>query len=254
MPAFANVTRYIEQRLIATDTTTLYRWFTRWMPTDGIDNIRAVLKAKNAGIVWQPAIQYAAVRADEPGSPAAIGNSQTGNGEYQTGDISVASNMAGNRLFRLGVAFASQPNQGVQQGDVCLQASWKCVGTDLGARRVTLATNDTGTKYEVLTPWMPATIMSKVKAAFTMTSITGTTQNLRYRLAYQTAGATVQQPNAWTDAELGWTTPVTTYSERHTGEITLTTTDMWFRLGVGYSLTTGSTETTAVLDAYLACR
>lgn len=244
-----------ERHLFATSSTVQYEWFTGWLSTDGIDNIRAVLKGKNAGasFTWQLAIQYAAVRSDEPGSPATLGSQQSSSGEYQTGDISVANNMASNRLFRLGIAYSS-PNA-VQQADLVLTASWKSVGTFLGRRRVTLAAVDTGTKYEVLTGWLPATFMSKIKAVFMLNSITGASSNLRYQLAYQTAGTSVQQPNAWVNAEQGFNTPSVSYNERNTGEITVSTTDMWIRLGVAYGMTTGvDVNVTAVLDAICSCR
>ncbi|MBK7400382.1 MAG: hypothetical protein IPJ34_30040 [Myxococcales bacterium] len=259
MTMFRNLTPYTEAHLVATSTTEQYAWFTDWMSTAGIDNLRSVLKCKNATgayFQWRLAIQYAAVRSDEPDAPSTLGSAQTSSGEYQTGDISVATSMGTKQLFRLGIAYTTAPNgSGVQQGDVGLQASWKQVGTDLGPASVAVSVVDTGTKYEVLTPWLPATIMSKVAAAFTMTSITGASANLRYRLAYQTAGTRVQQPNAWQNLEADWTTPQNAYNERHTGMLDLTTTDMWFRLGVAYSLTSGvDNNVTAQLDANCSCR
>jgi len=252
---------YTEQHLVTTSTTVEYAWFTDWLPTEGVDYIRAVLKCVNAtgnSFQWQLAVQYAAVRNDAPGSPATLQQAQTGSGEYQTGDVNVATSMAANRMFRLGVAYTTTAaNQPVQQGDVSLEAAWMQLGTDLGTRSVAISALDTGTKYAVLTPWIPAIYMTKIKAAFSMNSITGATSNLRYQLAYQTAGATVQQPNAWVNAEVntGWTTPSLTYNERNTGEVALSTSDMWFRLGVAYSMTSGvDTNVTAVLDAACSCR
>lgn len=261
MSQFRNLTEYNEAHVVATSSTEQFEWLTGWMPTEGVDNIRAVLKAKNAtgsGFQWRLAIQYAAVRADNPGTPATFsgaGQTQAGNGEYETGDISVSAQqeMPGNRLFRLGIAYAS-PSGGVQQADVSLVASWKSVGTHLGAARVTLSAVDTGTKYEPLTGWVPATFMSKVRAVFVMTGITGASNNFRYRFAFQTAGPSVQDPSGWNDLE-SFVTPSTANTERNTGEISLSTTAMWFRLGVGYGMTTGvDTNVTAVLDAFLSCR
>lgn len=215
-----------------------------------------VLKAKQAGanFTWQLAIQYAAVRVDEPDAPSTLGNAAAGSGEIPTGDISVSGTTPSKRFFRLGIAYSS--SSGVTQADVSLVASWKSVATPLAARRVTLAVADLGTKYEVLTDWMPATFMSKVKAVFMLNSITGASSQLRYRLAVQTAVSSVQQPGTWTDLEAGWTTPSGTYSERNTGELTVsTTTEMWFRLGVAYGMTsTIDSNVTAVLDAICSCR
>lgn len=258
MNSFRNLTRYAERRLVATSSTVQYAWFTGWMTADGVDNVRAVLKAKNASgssFNWQLAIQYAPVRIDEPGAPATLATAQTGSAEYQTGDVSVASNAASSRFFRLGIAYWATANTGVQQSDVGLIASWKSVATFLGRSRVTLAAVDTGTKYEVLTGWVPATFMSKIKAVFMLNSITGATSNLRYQLAYQTAGTSVQQPSGWVAAEQGFTTPSSTYNERNTGEIAISTTEMWIRLGVAYGMTTGvDVNVTAVLDAICSCR
>ncbi len=253
---FRNQTPDLQAHVVSNNTTTLYLWLTGWLSCDGVDNIRFVARAKNAtgsGFRWQPAIQYAAVREDSPGAPGTLGTQQTDNGDYGTGDISVSTDMGNNRMFRLGIAYSSS-TASVQQGDVYLQATWKQVGTYLGSRQVQLDVDGTGTRYQVLTDWMPATFMSYVKAAFVLTTITGTSANLKYRLAYQTAATMTEQPTGWTDAEQGWTTPQNTYDERNTGEVSLSTSNMWFRLGVAYALTSGSTVTTAVLDACCACR
>lgn len=228
------------------------------MPCDGVDNVRAVIKAKNsaANFQWQLAVQYAAVRVDSPGQATPIGSAQSNNGEYSTGDLSLATDMGNNRLFRLGIQHSSA-TASVQQADMFLQASWKQVGTDLDTRRVTLAVADSSDKFEVLSQWVPATFMSKVKAAFVLTSITPSNGNLRYKLAYQTASTAIEQPGAWLDAEQNWTQPAngTSYAERNTGEIALSVTDMWFRLGVKYSQAGGvDSNYTAVLDAALSCR
>jgi hypothetical protein len=259
MPAFANLTRYIERRLVSPSNTTVYEWFTTWMPTEGIDNIRAVLKSKNAtsaNFNFQLAIQYTAVRGDNPGAPSTLGTLQSGSVEYQTGDVSVSNNMATNRLFRLGIAYASA-TASVQSADVCLQASWKQVGTNLGGARVICSLSEpNNVQVRPVTGWMPATIMSKIKAAFTLTSITPADGNFKYKLVYQTAGTMVQQPKAWTDAELNFTQPTngTSFDEHNTGEIALTTTDMWFRLGVSFGQAGIDTNHSAVLDAFLSCR
>ncbi|MBK7395781.1 MAG: hypothetical protein IPJ34_05605 [Myxococcales bacterium] len=256
---YRNLTAQIQRHLISNNTTPLQEWFTDWMSCDGIDNIRLVIKVKNSGasFSWQPIVQYAAVRVDSPGAATTIGNGQSNNGEYNPGDIAVATDMGNNRLFRLGVQYSSA-SASVQQGDVYLQASWRQAGTDLGTRRVTLAVADSSDKYEVLTPWMPATFMAKVKAAFVLTSITPSNGNLRYMLAYQTADTAIEQPGTWQDAEAGWSQPGngTTYAERNTGERSLANlTQMWFRLGVKYSQAGGvDANYTAVLDAALACR
>jgi hypothetical protein len=43
--------------------------------------------------------------------------------------------------------------------------------------------------------------------------------------------------------------------ERNTGEISRTTTNMWFRIGVAYStVSTIDVNITATLDAILSCR
>lgn len=255
--SFRNLTQRLETHLVCTTTTAQYEWFTDWMPTEGIDNIRAVMKAKNASgnFQWQLAIQYAAVRPDDPTAPATLSQQQTGNGEYQTQDVSVATNMGDYRLFRLGIAYNSSQT-GMNQADVSLQASWKQIGTDLGTRRVVLSIADTGTKYEPLTDWVPATFMTKVRAAFVLNSITPSTGHLGYRLAYQTAGTTVAQPGAWQLLEAGMTRPGNgvTYSERNTQDLTLTTGDMWFRLGVAYDQDSSvDANYTGVLDAACQC-
>lgn len=260
MPNFRNLTRYNESHLVSTTTTTQYAWFTDWMSADGIDNIRAVLKCKNASganFRWQLAIQYAEVRADAPRNQmGTLGTQQTGSGEYQTQDVSVTTDMNANRFFRLGIAYSSAA-AGMEQGDVCLQASWKQLGTDLGSSRVTLNVNDNGVKYEPLTDWVPATIMSNVKAAFILTGITPSTGHLGYRLAIQFAGTTIAQPGAWQLLEAGYSRPGNnvTYDERNTAALTPNAnTDMWFRLGVAYNQDSSvDTNYTGVLDAYCSC-
>lgn len=146
----------------------------------------------------------------------------------------------------------------MQQADVSLQASWKSVATQLGRQLVTLNADDGGTKYEPLTGWVPATYMTKIKAALMLNSITPSNGNFKYQLAYQTAPNTIQRPGAWVDAEPnGFVIPAsgTPYSERNTGELSLTTTDMWFRIGVAYStVSTIDANITCTLEAILSCR
>jgi len=254
---FRNLTRYAEHHLVATSSTVQYEWYTDWLPTDGVDNIRAVLKAKNTSggqFGWQLAIQYATVRADNPDTPGTLGTQQDSDGEYVTGDLAVGTSMQSKRLFRLGVAYFSAG--AAVQGDVALVASWKSVGTILGAQTVNLEVVDSGgIKYMPLTGWVPATFMAKIKAAFILSGLT-ITSNFRYQLAYQLATTSVQQPDAWATAEASWTTPSTANNERNTGEITVSASSkMWFRLGVAYSMTSGVDQNaTAQLDAVLSCR
>lgn len=254
---FANLIPYVERHLAATSTTVLYAWLTGWQSADGVDSIRAVIKTKNAveAFQWQLAIQYAEVRADAPSAPVLPLNTwNDANQDTQTGEVSVSGSTATNRLFRIGIAYRSSYAT-VSQGDVGLIASWKSFATPMGAKRVTLAVADLGTKYEALTEWFPATLMAKIKAAFVMNSITGNLSNFRYRLAYQTAGAIIQQPNAWVEAEQTWTTPSVSYNERNTHELTVSTADMWIRLGVAYGHTSGvDSNTTAILEANCAIR
>lgn len=261
MPNFRNLTQYREAHLVSTTTTTQYSWFTDWMTADGITNIRAVLKCKNASganFRWQLAIQYAAVRADNPGTPATLGNQQTNSGEYQTQDVPVGTGMDANRLFRLGIAYSSAQT-GMEQGDVSLQASWLQLGTDLGSSRMVLGVVDSGVKYAPLTDWIPATVMSKVKAAFILTSITPSTGYLGYQFAIQFAGTTVAQPGAWELLGAGYTRPGAnvTYEEHNSAAIApAANTNMWFRLGVAYNQNSSGVDTnyTGVLDAFCSCQ
>jgi len=264
MPQLRNCTPYIERQLVAWSNTTAYEWLTPWMSCDGIEAIRAVVKCKNASganFQWQLVVQYAAVRADSPGQAVTLGAQQTNNGEYNPGDITTgisgASYMPANRLFRLGIAYGSAAAS-VQQGDVSLVASWKQVGTDMGSRRVTLAISDNGDHFEPLTDWYPATFMTKVKAAFVLTSISPANGNLKYRLCYQTAATSVEQPSiGWTDLETAYTQPANTvtYEEHNSAEQAVNTSDMWIRLGVHYAQAGGvDTNYSAVLDAACSCR
>jgi len=261
MPAFRNLTRCREAHLVSTTTTTQYEWFTGWMSADGIANIRAVVKCKNASganFRWQVAIQYAEVRGDEPRTQmGTLGAQQTNSGEYQTQDVSVTTDTDANRFFRLGIAYSSAA-AGMEQGDVSLQASWKQLGTDLGTSRVVLSVNDNGVKYEPLTDWIPATIMSKVKAAFILTGITPSTGHLGYQFAIQFAGTTVAQPGAWELLEGAYTRPgnnVTFEEHNSAAKAPVANTNMWFRLGVAYNQDSGvDTNYTGVLDACCSCQ
>jgi len=251
-----NATGLFSRHLSCQTTGTFYEWFTPWMSCDGVDNIRAVLKAKNASanLAWQLVVQYAAIRVDNPGSATTLAAAQTANGEYNPGDISVATDMGNNRFFRLGIAYGATAGQ---QGDLTLQASWKQVGTDLGTAQATLALSDSSNRYEAITAWIPATFMSKVKVAFVVNSITPSNGNFKYRLAVQTAATTTAQPTAWTDLEQAFQQPGngTNYSEHHTGEIAVTTSDMWFRLAICYTQAGGvDSNYSAIVNAACSCR
>jgi hypothetical protein len=246
---------YAEDRLIATSTTLQYRWYTPWQLAVGVTTIRPVLKSKNSSgssFSWQYVIQTATVRTDDPGGPQTLAAAQTGDGEYCPGDVTVSSYTGSAMWFRLGVAYKySGVSPTVVEADVGHQASWNQLGTILGSRSVQLDANDGGSRIAPLTGWFPAIYAGYIRAAIIANGVSGGSY-LQYKIMSQTAATSIQQPGSWTSIDTGWHA-LTTNTET-TPELTLSTSDMWARIGVAYSLASGTTQTNAMFNALVTCR
>lgn len=225
----------IQETLVATSTTLLYRWGP-WELAIGVTHMKSVIKRRNTtAFQTQPAIQVAPVRTDKPNAPTVFGSLVSGNGETCSTVIDISSYTAGAYWVRVGVAY-SATSATVGQSDVTFQASLTRCGKSLGVFLRSPTTYSTTHAAEPLTVWLPALDVEFLKAAIVVTGLIG---NFRCRLTYRTAETSPEVPGAWT-TDFG-----TEYSAD--GEYPLSDTQlanlsgvMWVQIGLEVYLSTGS--------------
>ena len=252
MRAQSGISQYVEQHLVATDTTHRFEWFTDWVPAIGVDSIRAVLKGTNtdSGLNYRVAYQMTPIRVDNPGSPSNVGATQTGSGGYCTATQGITT--SGMRFIRFGVEFWSGSST-VTQGDISLWVSWNCVGSPVSTTTIQVDADNVVDRIAILTPWIPRIYAAKVQAAIVGTGVTGL-GTIRYELVAQTAPSSFENPSAW-DTSIHSPQTFSSNTEYNTGDLTLTSSnDMWVRFGLAYGLSTGTDQTTAIITATVAVR
>lgn len=119
---------------------------------------------------------------------------------------------------------------GPEQGDVELQVAYQACGKVVGAISEQLvATQGTTGLVKVVSAWLPAMEVAKIKAALVVNSATS---NLRVRIVYRTAQTSKEVPSAWSTLGSQYDT-----GEENTGELTPTigTQDMWVQIGLEYA-------------------
>jgi hypothetical protein len=241
----------LEQRTLEADDTTMrYAPFTKWMPTIGLDEVVAVMKARAVlgSPSWQLAVQYAAVRTDLPDAWAVLDALQANAGERCTGPVSL-TNAPSKMFVRFGMGYKSAAGATLAQLDATLQLAMEPCGMVIGTYAFHPVATDTNTRYQPITDWIPSAHAAKVKAALISTSLAGT--NFQFQLAQQKAATSVEVPGAWATIEAGWRNTAT---EACTGEITLSyTNQFWTRFGIAYNVSSG-TFAEADLAAIVAVR
>lgn len=204
--------------------------FTRWFPVTGISVIKAVVRVHNATgqALAQPAIEYAEIRTDEPGSWSALGSQSAAT---QFASITVTS--SAQFWARLGVA-TRLSNSTIGLIDVTLHAAMVQEGAVLDTKTLTINPdiNSSQTGYHPVTGWLPACGLSKLKAAFVVMGLTGT---LSYQLAWRLAATDQMAPGSWN--LLGTQqTPGTANSEYLQVDQTVAPgSNMWYQVGVAVS-------------------
>ena len=251
------------KRLVSVDTTTRIEWLTPWLLATGVDVIREVIKGYNtSNLNFAMYIQTAATRTNVPNAPNYINGSAWSSGENNPGDNTVSTITNGTQgalWFRLGVGYASSTT-GSGTGDVSITASWKQVADLLDTTTVQLEANDAGSRFAVLSRWIPAIWVTKFKVGLLATGVTGS-NNLQFQLVVQGASTSQEDPSAWNTSfdTTGWRALSTSSNyEQCTAELSLPSglgSPMWVRVGVMYALTTGSTTLTgATLTATVTYR
>lgn len=251
------VTPEVFCHLISTDTTIRYEWVTDWKFAMGVDTLRFVLKAYNVtNLAFSVYIQTANTRPNVPNAPVAAWNSSGNtNGESNPGDVSIKTTTGGAMWFRLGFAYGSVA-AGFGQGDFSFLARGRQVADLLDPRTLTLVTTDTNDTAIELSPWVPTTWLTAIKAGLRVTGVTGA--NLRFKLTTLTAPTSFEVPNA-----AGWSTTFDAYRtvnlgnvyEQCTGERTpAASNDLWTKVGLLYSLLSGTGRASAMLESSLSIR
>jgi len=239
----------VQVHLVAVSTTDAFHWFTGWMPSIGLDNVKAAIKshAVSGPLRVQLAMQVASTRPDDPGSPTKLGSALDGDGEACTGMVSVADTTDDTYFVRFGVAYALQPGQsGLAQGDVTLVLSYTQCGKVAGGKALSLASSTSTDAYVAVTSMIPAILVQKVKAMVVARSLNG---NFEWKLCYRTATTSTQNPSGWTALEANY---------HGAGEFCIPDTAvsldsvMWVQLGVLYHSSSGAGD--AQLDVSFSVR
>lgn len=237
--ACGSLTGVIQRSLVAQSGLAAYEWFTPWIPCTGMDTFTAVLKNKNVSGPFrsQVAAQYAAVRTDAPGTPAAYGQSLAGAGESCVASGNIAATTGPQLYVRFGVKYDLSTGTTAASADVELQVSYDSCGQIVGAVTEQLAATSATKIFLAVTPWVPALHAFQMKAAMVVSSLSG---NFKWRMTYRTAETSKEVPGAWVDDWDPTNNPERGGGEVNTGEIAPTTTGkMWIQFGIEYYLAAG---------------
>lgn len=125
-------------------------------------------------------------------------------------------------------------------------------------RMVQLSANDTNNRVIPLSRFIPGAWITKLKLGLLASGVTGS-NNLQFQLVVQGANTTRESPGAWnTSFDTGWRTLSTASNyEVCTGEMSLPTgfgSPLRVRVGAVYALSTGTTQTSAMLTACTTIR
>ena len=215
--------------LVATSSTIQYHWFTPWTLAGPLSAIRAALKrrATTSAFSVQLAIQVAPVRTDLPDDPTTSGSPVTGAGETLVGVSDLTSTLTGKYWVRFGVAYSS--TSGVAQADVYFTPSFEGCGQQLAAQVIEANSSSTTGVVVPVGAWVPALSVTKLKAAFVVTTMGS---GFQCRLIWRFAATSPEAPGGWTTTD-----SFRGAGEACTTELTATSaTDMWIQPGVEYGL------------------
>ncbi len=236
-----NLSPDVTKRLITT-LAAAYRFepYTDWASAVGFDYVRVVMKIRSKGgaqdLSVRPAIQTTPVVPADPDDWAAFSTDPllTNAGAESSSRVDLTATTASKMFYRLGVAYKAGA-AGEASGDVSLQAAAEVYGKIVGILKDQhIVAPDTSSYYMPIGGWMPTLMVTSIKAGIVLTQASA---NLRVGLAYQLAPHVVESPSAWTDAGSTYGSGV-----NNTGEqaITVSDNEMWVRLGLKYTMTSGT--------------
>lgn len=251
----------ISKRVRATNIAPQFEPFSAWMLAPGTDTAKMVVKRKSVQLAgtaptlsFQPAMQLAEVRTDDPGTWAVIAGTATysGTGESNTGLLSIGASLAGSLWVRFGWCYTlggTAPTDG--QADVEVQTSVASCGRVVGSVTQQLSSfNTTTNTIATITGWIPTVEAQKVVAAFVVSDLTG---NFRCRLAVRFAATSIEVPGVWNLLESAYRTA---NGGDTTPELTVSGDDQMFcQFGVAHSQSTaGSPPGQATVSTTVAVR
>jgi hypothetical protein len=209
--------------MVTSSTTEVFVPMTRWFPKAGLSevdfSVDLLAVDGDADAEVMPGAQTAAVRTDNPDSPAAISGSYVSTaGPHHFSDTLAATSKA---FVRFGMMYRLKTGE---SGQAAIQAGLSVAGQQCGrllpARAIDvqpwIANTDQNTF--AISDWIPTVGLSKVLAAFMV--LDNANNGLEYQLIVRTCN-NVGEPNSWQLAEGSWTNPSTGNSERHTGELSV---------------------------------
>jgi hypothetical protein len=265
----ANVTKETWKHLAVFSTDAEIEPFTEWMPCEGIDTVRAVMKIKasNGSPKVQLAMQCAAVRPSNPTAWQALGSySSTGDREVAVEqDVAATTiNTAANFWVRFGLLFKIDSGT-IGGADCALSVSYDQCGQVVGHMNQVLESSlKQDDLYVPVGPFIPILFADKVKIATILTSMVtltsgGDTNALGVKAAWRTANTSPESPNAWsTTFSAGTNTERSADGEYDTGELTPSYSGspppMWVQFGLHFAKvnTSGSGPVTGTVSAVVS--
>ena len=251
------ITGLVSNRLIAYGTDTIFVPNTGWMPSLGMEKIKAILMRAGNAVVgtgqhqFKLAVQVALVRTDKPEPWGAVGTTwYNDGGESCTTEIDISADTDGALFVRFGVAHKlSLGTASLGQTDVELQVSYESCGGIIDGTTLALMADTTEDRFAPVGRWIPAMTVDRVMAAIVATSESG---DFQCRLAYRTATTSQNEPGAWSTAFDAWHVGS---GEWNTTLLTPTlANDMWIQFGIQYALTTGTSLGQATVSVATAVR
>lgn len=233
---------------VALSSNLSYLVLTRPVPVVGMDTVRIVervLAASNDTLQVQPFVQFAAVRErkwDAPILKDQLRSPSSGVLEFNTGDLSIASDAAAKLLVRFGLALRYNPSGGSQcDADFEIAVAYAQCGQMVGAIKQELTATSDDARYIGLGQLVPVMNVGKLKIGG---AVTGKVGNWQWKPTYRRYDLNRDMPGAWVgDLEASWRTGT---GDFNTGELALsaTGTTMWVEPGIMYSSSSGFGQAT----------
>ncbi len=234
------LTRPVTKHLATCCSEWKYEPFTGWVPVNGVNVVKAIIKAfavigsNDSSITLQMCMQTAEMRSDKPGAWSLIHISQAVGNQQEllncTGELTSLS-LSSSTLVRFGIAFKAAANE-TAQADVTLQVSYNALGSPLGQKSVTVESGTTSVRALPLTGWMPVLKAEKFNIGMHIANYEG--EDLQWRPTYQLAEVEPECPGNWSTSWSSWQD--VSEGEDLVSSLQLSSHEnyMWVRVGILY--------------------
>jgi hypothetical protein len=235
-----------DRRVTVTSTTEIFVPFTGWMPSLGVDGVRATLRllAESGGVQARIAYQTATAVINEAGTggrsaPQGLGTPT----DVTMSPLSFAVNPGTVHWIRWGVLVSLEQAGPPGQADLVLSFAWPGCGKPLGrlSEQVHIGGN-TSPAVIPITDWVPAYLLEEVSLALVIQAMAG---SLDTQVMIQTADVDPTSPNAWQglgSAASGARKECVRYDVTSYTDPGVGTKPMLVRLGLSFKLSSGTSE------------